>query len=84
VPLPLEAVIHAVVALDHALNQGLFPQARHQTRVIALRSDSAGFPGIAALAHNLREVLEQAIRPSPTAWADAREALHRAIDEALS
>lgn len=81
--LPFDAVIQAALALDDALDHGLFPQARHQTRVVALRADGAGHPQIAACAHALREILERSIRPAPETWTAAREDLHRAIDDAL-
>lgn len=81
--LPFDAVIRAALALDEALDCSLFPQARHHARVVAVRADGAGHPQIADRAHALREVLERSIRPAPESWSEAREDLHRTIDEAL-
>jgi len=80
---PLESIIAATVALDDTLGQGLFSQARHHARVIALRATTAHFDAVAACAQRLMDVLNQAIRPERRTWADPLERLHGAIDRAL-
>jgi hypothetical protein len=45
-PLPLESVIAAAVALDEALGQAKFPQARHHLHVLALRATAAACPDV--------------------------------------
>lgn len=80
---PLEAVIASTVALDHALGQQLYPQARHHARITALRATHGGFETIAQRAQAVMDVLSQAIRPERTVWAPALEALHASIDRAI-
>jgi len=82
-PLPMAAVISAAVALDDALARAQFPQARHEARVLAPRAERAGFSEIAARAHAVMKVLDQAIRPARDAWEPVVEQLHAAIDQTL-
>lgn len=82
-PKPLEAVIAATVALDDALGQLKFPQARHHARVVALRAQGAALLEIGEAAHAVMDALNQAVRPERALWAAPLKALHRAIDQAL-
>jgi hypothetical protein len=76
-------IIAAAVALDDALSREQFPQARHEARVLALRANKGGFLEIAASAHAVMMVLDQAIRPERVGWEPVVAQLHAAIDHAL-
>ncbi len=59
---PLEALIASTVALDHALEQQLFAQARHYARIVELRATGSGLNEVASSARGLMAAPE-AIRP---------------------
>lgn len=81
--LPLESIIATTVALDDSLGQGLFSQARHHARVVALHATAAQFDAVAACAQRLMGALNQAARPERQTWAEPLKRLHEAIDRAL-
>lgn len=82
-PVPLETIIAATVALDDALGQSKFPQARHYARIVALRATGAGLSEIAHAAQKVMDALGQAILPGREVWSEAVERLHHAIDRAF-